>query len=210
MFLLREDWLCLPPIEMNQADGLNGRRLQERSGEMNGIYDGIIRIMSKISDMLNRICCVIVVVVGLVMTGCLVWGVFTRFILRDPAIFTEEVARFCLIWLAFIGSSIAMKRKELTSFRTLVDRLPEKGQEVMGIVGTILLITYVVIFLKSGNDAMRIFMKTKASVTKIPLVYPAMGLYIGACVMGVHALTQLLVQIRDFAEKYVGKGGKTV
>lgn len=170
---------------------------------MGGIYDGVVRVIGKISDILNKICCVIVVIVGLIMTGCLVWGVFTRFILKNPAIFTEEVARFCMIWLAFIGSSIAMKRKELTSFRTLVDRLPIRGQKFMDIVGTVLLLTYVVIFLKSGNDAMGIFMKTKASVTKLPLVYPAMGLYIGACVMGVHAIAQLLEQLRDF----VGKDG---
>lgn len=173
---------------------------------MGKVYDRIVLGLNKVSDFLNKICCVIVVVVGLIMTGCLVWGVFTRFILKDPAIFTEEVARFCLIWLAFIGSSIAMKRKELTSFRTLVDRLPVKGQKCMEIVGTLLLLSYLFIFLKSGNDAMRIFMRTKASVTKIPLVYPAIGLYIGAGVMVVHAIVQLLEQIRDFAVSETRKG----
>lgn len=163
-----------------------------------GLFDKIVLVLTKISDYLNQICCVIVVIVGIIMTACLTWGVFTRFILKDPAIFTEEIARFCLIWLAFIGSSIAMKRKDLTSFRVLVDRLPLRGQKMMEIIGTLLLMTYLVIFIKSGNDAIGIFERQKASVTKVPLIYPAMGLYIGACVMMVHALPQLLVQVKEF------------
>lgn len=162
------------------------------------LFDKIVLVLTKISDYLNQVCCVIVVAVGIIMTACLTWGVFTRFILKDPAIFTEEIARFCLIWLAFIGSSIAMKRKDLTSFRVLVDRLPLRGQKMMEIIGTLLLMTYLVIFIKSGNDAIGIFERQKASVTKIPLIYPAMGLYIGACVMMVHALPQLLVQVKEF------------
>ncbi len=161
-------------------------------------FDKIIFVLTKISDFLNQICCVVVVIVGIIMTACLAWGVFTRFVLKNPAIFTEEIARFCLIWLAFIGSSIAMKRKDLTSFRVLVDRLPLRGQKLMEIIGTILLMTYLVIFIKSGNDAMGIFERQKASVTKIPLIYPAMGLYVGACVMMVHAVPQLLVQMKEF------------
>lgn len=161
-------------------------------------YDKTVYVLTKISDFLNQICCVIVVIVGIIMTVSLVWGVFTRFVLKDPAIFTEEIARFCLIWLAFIGSSIAMKRKDLTSFRVLVDRLPLRGQKLMELVGTVLLMTYLVIFIKSGNDAMGIFERQKASVTKIPLIYPAMGLYVGACVMMVHAVPQLMVQVKEF------------
>lgn len=175
---------------------------------MGWIGDRLIAGVSKCSDWLNRICCVIAVIVGMIMTCSLVWGVFTRFVLNNPSIYTEEIARFCLIWLAFIGSSIAMKRKDLTSFRMLVDHLPEKGQRFMAIVGSILLLSYLIIFLKSGNGAMKIFMRAKAPVTKIPLTYPAMGLYIGACVMIVHTVAEMLKQIRDFAR--VMRGGEAL
>lgn len=161
-------------------------------------YNKAVYVVTLISDFLNQICCMVVVVVGIIMTASLVWGVFTRFVLKNPAIFTEEIARFCLVWLAFIGSSIAMKRKDLTSFRIVVDRLPLRGQKFMEIVGTVLLMTYLVIFIKSGNDAMGIFERQKASVTKIPLIYPAMGLYIGACVMMIHAVSQLMIQVNEF------------
>ena len=39
------------------------------------------------------------------------WQVFTRFVLRDPSSFTEELATFLLIWIALLGSAYALRQK---------------------------------------------------------------------------------------------------
>ena len=39
------------------------------------------------------------------------WQVFTRFVLRDPSSFTEELARFLLIWVGLLGASYAAGKK---------------------------------------------------------------------------------------------------
>jgi TRAP-type C4-dicarboxylate transport system permease small subunit len=37
--------------------------------------------------------------------------IFTRFILLKPLMWTEEVARFCFIWLIFVGASINVRKR---------------------------------------------------------------------------------------------------
>ena len=39
------------------------------------------------------------------------WQVFTRFILKDPSSFTEELARYLLIWVGLLGASYAAGKK---------------------------------------------------------------------------------------------------
>lgn len=39
------------------------------------------------------------------------WQVFTRFILRNPSSFTEELARYLLIWVGLLGASYAAGQK---------------------------------------------------------------------------------------------------
>jgi len=39
------------------------------------------------------------------------WQVFTRFILKDPSSFTEELATFLLIWIGLLGSAYALRQK---------------------------------------------------------------------------------------------------
>ena len=63
---------------------------------------------------------VIVVMASLVID--VLWQVFTRFVLRDPSSFTEELARYLLIWVGLLGASYAAgKRMHLA-----LDLLPMK------------------------------------------------------------------------------------
>jgi TRAP-type C4-dicarboxylate transport system permease small subunit len=39
------------------------------------------------------------------------WQVFTRFVLKDPSSFTEELARYLLIWVGLAGASYAAGKK---------------------------------------------------------------------------------------------------
>jgi TRAP-type C4-dicarboxylate transport system permease small subunit len=39
------------------------------------------------------------------------WQVFTRFVLRNPSSFTEEAARYMMIWVGLLGSAYASGKK---------------------------------------------------------------------------------------------------
>ena len=53
---------------------------------------------------------------------------FTRFVLRHPSSFTEELARFLLIWVGLLGASYASGKKLHLAIEVLVDRLGEKAR----------------------------------------------------------------------------------
>ena len=50
------------------------------------------------------------------------WQVFTRFVLSNPSSFTDELARFLLIWIGLLGASYAAGRKK----HLAIDLLPAK------------------------------------------------------------------------------------
>jgi TRAP-type C4-dicarboxylate transport system permease small subunit len=51
------------------------------------------------------------------------WQVFTRFILKSPSAFTEELARFLLIWVGLLGASYAAGKKLHLAIEVVVNRL---------------------------------------------------------------------------------------
>jgi TRAP-type C4-dicarboxylate transport system permease small subunit len=51
------------------------------------------------------------VVLMLVMVLNVLWQVFTRFILGAPATFTEELARYVLIWVGMLGAAYVAGKK---------------------------------------------------------------------------------------------------
>jgi TRAP-type C4-dicarboxylate transport system permease small subunit len=54
------------------------------------------------------------------------WQVLTRFILPQPSYFTEEVARFLLIWISLIGGAYAYKLHSHLGFDLFVRNLAEQ------------------------------------------------------------------------------------
>jgi TRAP-type C4-dicarboxylate transport system permease small subunit len=54
------------------------------------------------------------------------WQVFTRFILRSPSSFTEELARFLLIWVGLLGASYAAGKKMHLAIDVVLQSLKNK------------------------------------------------------------------------------------
>jgi TRAP-type C4-dicarboxylate transport system permease small subunit len=63
----------------------------------------------------------LVALMGLAVLNVL-WQVFTRFVLADPSGFTDELARYLLIWIGLLGASYAVGRH----MHLAIDLLPSK------------------------------------------------------------------------------------
>lgn len=162
---------------------------------MNHALKPVITVLKHISDFLDLICRKACLIIGIVLVVDLFLGVFTRFILSAPLSFTEEIARYCMLWFAFIGGSVELKKAGLISFTFLVDKLNPKAKRVMEIIDTLFVIVFLVIFLYVGKDAMKVFGFGKASITKINLAWTAAGIYVGTAIMLIHSVYQLLLKV---------------
>lgn len=137
----------------------------------------IIKAIKVVSDILDIICRKLCLVIGIVLVVDLFLGVFTRFVLGNQLSFTEELARFCMLWFAFIGGSVEVKKNNLITFTFVIDRLKPTPKKIMEIVDICLVIVFLAVFMYFGTDAMKIFGFGKASVTRINLAWTAMGWY---------------------------------
>lgn len=68
---------------------------------------------------------VLLVLLFFTLFGCVILQVFTRYVLNDPAIFTEEVSRYAMIWLSLLGAAYAAGKIEHMAYSMLPDRLGE-------------------------------------------------------------------------------------
>jgi len=78
--------------------------------------------MNKTKRLLDNILSKIVVFIMALMVLNVLWQVFSRFILNSPSSFTEEFARYLLIWLGILGASYATGQK----LHLAIDILPTK------------------------------------------------------------------------------------
>lgn len=74
------------------------------------------------------------IMVFLVLTADVLLGVFSRKVLGDQVRWTEELARFLLIWISFLGGAIAYLDDKHLGVDLLVDRIHPAARRLARIV----------------------------------------------------------------------------
>ncbi|MGI6454589.1 MAG: TRAP transporter small permease [bacterium] len=64
----------------------------------------------------------VIVLMGISVINVL-WQVFTRYVLNNPSSWTEELARYMLIWVSFLGAAYAVRLKMHLSIDVLTENL---------------------------------------------------------------------------------------
>jgi TRAP-type C4-dicarboxylate transport system permease small subunit len=59
------------------------------------------------------------------------WQFFTRYALNDPATWTEEIARYGLIWITYIGAVMVTRRNSHIAVLLLPNLLPAGGGRLL-------------------------------------------------------------------------------
>ena len=82
-----------------------------------------------------------------------VWGVVTRYAFGQQATWTEELARFLLIWVTLLGAAVAFGQKGHLGVDYFVEKLHRDARRLMSIVSHLIVIFFAIaIFIYGGSQ----------------------------------------------------------
>ncbi|MEN8254843.1 MAG: TRAP transporter small permease [Verrucomicrobiota bacterium] len=121
---------------------------------------------------------VLIVAVALLVAD-VVWGVFTRYAMGGQAKWTEELARFLLVWISLLGGAVAFGTKGHLGVDYFVGKLHPDARKLMAVaVHLVVLFFAVTIFVYGGSrlvaDALAMEQMTPALGWKMGHVYLAL------------------------------------
>lgn len=90
-------------------------------------------ILIKIKNSIDTVLKWIVIIIMAGMTINVLWQVFSRFILQSPSSFTEELARYMLVWLGILGASYVAGQKMHLAIDLLSTKLEGKSKSILEI-----------------------------------------------------------------------------
>ena len=157
--------------------------------------------MTKIIDQLERVLKWAILVLLSTMTLVVVLGILARYVFLVSIPWTEELARYLMIWTGFVAFGVAYRRKELIYVRIMVDKLPPRLMGLISFVSDLLCSFFLVLVIFYG---VRLCLANAAQVSpaaRIPMswIYAAIPLGCALC----------LVFIFESMVKYLkaGRGG---
>jgi TRAP-type C4-dicarboxylate transport system permease small subunit len=108
-----------------------------------------------------------------------VWGVFTRYALGEQAKWSEELARFLLIWVALLGGAVAFGSKSHLGVDYFVNRLHPDARKLTAVFAHLVVLFFAVAVLLLGGasvvrEALVLEQTTPALGWKMGYVYLAL------------------------------------
>ncbi len=84
------------------------------------------------------------------MTVVVILGVLFRYVLQSPLSWSEEVARYLMIWAASLAISIGVMRREHLGITFLISRIPPSAQKYVAILVNLAVLWFLWILTKFG------------------------------------------------------------
>jgi C4-dicarboxylate transporter DctQ subunit len=85
-----------------------------------------------------------------IMTIIIIFQVFMRYLFLYSLSWSEEVARYLMIWVAFLGASLALKYGFHIGVEFIITRIPEKARAWINLVAKLSILLFLIFFTIGG------------------------------------------------------------
>lgn len=92
---------------------------------------------------------VVALVAGITVIVCA--GVFWRYVLNDALAWSEESAKFLMVWLVFVGAPIALARGGHAAIDALPESLPPRASQLVYALVYFVVLAFVVVLIDQGT-----------------------------------------------------------
>jgi len=130
----------------------------------------MVKAIKKILDSILEI--FVITSVGVLVVDVL-WQVFTRFVLKNPSSWTEELAIFLLIWVSLLGAAVALNRGAHLGIDYFVGKLSDQKRVYTEVVVFLCISLFSIFVMVIGGIDLVV------STLELQQVSPALGLKMG-------------------------------
>ncbi|SEM50587.1 TRAP-type C4-dicarboxylate transport system, small permease component [Mesobacillus persicus] len=123
----------------------------------------------KLVNLLNLFIKWILIILFFLLVVVVFLQVLFRFVLEQPLAWTEELSRYLLVWITFLGAAYGMSIKAHPSIEILFDKAGANLKKVLQVVTTILIIFFFWQVIVNSFEAIERSMAQTSPVLRIPM-----------------------------------------
>lgn len=166
---------------------------QDSSVEMqSGRRNPLVAFLIRASAAINRVTEYMIAVMMGAMTIIITLQVFYRYILNDPLSWTEEIARYLMIWICFLGSAMALKYGEHISVSFVRERFAPRIRQTVGFCVGMTVLAFFVLATWEGIVITIQVSEQQAPATWISMAWAYSCIPVGFFIMMFHTFVELI------------------
>jgi TRAP-type C4-dicarboxylate transport system permease small subunit len=140
----------------------------------------------------SRVTEIALAVIGSGMVIVIAVQVFSRYALNHSLFWSEEVGRICLVWITFLGGSVAYKNHGHIGVDFFVKRLPIHMQRLCAVMVLLLSLAFFGVLMIFGFKFALFVSSQRTTALGLPLAFPYVVIPLAGALFCLHALDSLL------------------
>jgi len=153
----------------------------------------------KALDIIDKIICHIIGVLFLLMTVLVSSSILSRYTFQHPLAWSEEIARFMMVWICFLGTAICSNREEHLKMGFSIAKLisPQFDKQVLFLLEAAFIV-FLILLIKAG-----VMVCANCSYIRSPALQISMNYVM--VVIPVSGVAMLIFHIASLYRMYKGK-----
>ena len=122
-----------------------------------------------------------IIVISVVMVCVTLAQVIFRYVIAAPLPWSEELARYCFVWIVFLGAAVGLSRGIHLGVDLLVNLLPHRAQRGLDMLTNVLIGAFAatVIYASQPVINMNMFQRSPALGVQMSWIYIAIPISMG-------------------------------
>ncbi|SFA93942.1 TRAP-type C4-dicarboxylate transport system, small permease component [Lentibacillus halodurans] len=146
------------------------------------------------AKLLRYICLVLLLVIVFIT----ILQVFYRFVLDSPLIWTDELSRFLLIWMVFLGAATVSFDDKHLAVNVLQENMSSRMQLISNLVIRTLIIIFLAMVIYTSIDIVSAAHYNRSGALDIPFSYWRVSITVGSVLMIGYTVLRSVLDIRAY------------
>jgi TRAP-type C4-dicarboxylate transport system permease small subunit len=150
------------------------------------------RLFNQIDLFIRRATAGLVILLMGAMTVSTLLGVFYRYVLNDALIWPEELARYAMVWVTCLGSSLALRYGDHVAVGFVVQRFPPGLRHGVILGGRLLILVFLLMMVLFGANMAQLVTHQKSAALELSMSIPNLAIPLGGALMIYHLLVLMV------------------
>ncbi len=152
------------------------------------------------SEFLDRIVLFFIALLSVPLVMIVLYAVFMRYVLNSAPTWSEEIARYLMVWMSLMAISAAMRRGQHIGLTFVIEKTGPRLRKFIDLLAYALILLFFVVLLVKGID-MTIFVAPQRSPSvNIPMWIPYLSVPVAGFLMVIQTLTLIFKQFESQKE----------
>ncbi|NWF91846.1 MAG: TRAP transporter small permease [Syntrophaceae bacterium] len=171
----------------------------------------ILATSKKLRNLASKLAKSIIILMMAAMSVVIIIQVYVRYVVKGSFPWSEEVARYLMAWVVFMGSSLGIETGAHVGVEFFVSLMPKRSRTGVKVIIKLAMLLFLAAAIKEGFSLCISIAFQRSPALMIPMIWPYLSVPVGCTFMFVQLLPSFLEDLSELIRPTgVGKPGQVV